>query len=51
MKLPIIVESKITGLKTKEVLSSLKKILGNLYSVALQKKKVRSGKGKSRGRK
>ncbi|MDP2628537.1 MAG: 50S ribosomal protein L4 [Nanoarchaeota archaeon] len=49
--LPLIVESGITKLKTKELLSSLKKILGELFEVALQKKKVRSGKGKLRGRK
>ncbi len=51
-ELPIIVESKILSLKTKELISSLKKILGeNLFEVTLKKKKVRSGKGKARGRK
>ncbi len=51
-ELPLVIESKITNLKTKEVLSSLKKILGeNLCSVALSKKAVRSGRGKHRGRK
>lgn len=49
--LPLIVESGIIKLKTKELISSLKKILGNLFEVALKKKKVRSGKGKLRGRK
>ncbi|MDO8623000.1 MAG: 50S ribosomal protein L4 [archaeon] len=49
--LPLIVESKITSLKTKEMINSLKKILGNVFDVALQKKSVRSGKGKMRGRK
>lgn len=49
--LPIIVESKIATLKTKELISSLKKILGNLFELALQKKSVRAGKGKLRGRK
>ena len=48
---PFVVEGKITGLKTKELISSLKKILGELYEVALQKKSVRAGKGKLRGRK
>lgn len=48
---PFIVESKITGLKAKEFVEAIKKILGNLYSVALQKKSVRAGKGKLRGRK
>lgn len=49
--LPFIVEGKITELKTKQFLESLKKILGELYNVALQKKKVRKGAGKLRGRK
>jgi large subunit ribosomal protein L4e len=49
--LPIIIEDKILGLKTKQFLESLKKILGELYSVAIQKKKIRAGKGKIRGRK
>ena len=50
--LPLIVESKIISLKTKELISSIKKILGKeLFEVALRKKTVRSGKGKLRGRK
>lgn len=48
---PFVVESKIINLKTKELISSVKKILGDLFEVALSKKKVRSGKGKLRGRK
>ena len=49
---PIIVESKITNLKTKDLLESVKKILGDkIFMVALKKREVRSGKGKSRGRK
>ncbi len=49
---PIIVENKITSLKIKEILSSLKKILGeNLFNVAIKKKSIRSGRGKLRGRK
>ena len=51
VSLPFIVESKITSLKTKELLSSLKKILGKLSILAIPKKEVRSGKGKMRGRK
>ncbi|VVB83206.1 50S ribosomal protein L4 [uncultured archaeon] len=51
-ELPIVLESKILSLKTKELISSLKKILGeDLFEIALKKKKVRSGKGKGRGRK
>ena len=51
-KLPIVVESKITKLKTKELLESMKKILGEkIFYISLKKKEVRSGRGKSRGRK
>lgn len=50
--LPFIVESKIISLKAKELLESLKKIFGEkLFDLALKKRKVRSGKGKLRGRK
>ena len=49
--LPLIIEQKIASLKTKELLSSMKKILGeDLFEVAVKKRKVRSGIGKSRGR-
>lgn len=49
--LPLVVESKIVSLKTKDLVSSLKKILGEvLFEVSLKKRKVRSGKGKLRGR-
>ena len=51
-ELPLIVETKISSLKTKDLISSLKKILGKeLFEIAIKKKKVRSGKGKMRGRK
>lgn len=50
--LPLIIEDKLLSLKTKEFISSLKNILGKeLIEVALKKKVVRKGKGKSRGRK
>lgn len=50
--LPLVVESKLVSLKIRELISSLKKVLGkNLFEVALKKKTVRSGKGKLRGRK
>ena len=49
---PFVVEAKLVSLKTKELISSLKKILGkDLFELALQKKSVRAGKGKLRGRK
>jgi large subunit ribosomal protein L4e len=50
-KLPIVVEDKILDLKTKEIMNSIKKILKDFADVAVQKKKVRAGKGKMRGRK
>lgn len=50
-ELPFIVESNFTKLKTKELLSILKKILGEkLFSIAIKKKSIRAGKGKFRGR-
>lgn len=49
---PFIVESKISTLKTKELLESLKKILGaDLFGLAIQKKNIRAGRGTRRGRK
>ena len=49
---PLIVESKIALLKTKPLINSLKKILGeNLFKLSLKRKKIRGGKGKLRGRK
>ncbi|MCW8965484.1 MAG: 50S ribosomal protein L4 [Candidatus Pacearchaeota archaeon] len=51
-EVPFVVESKLTNLKSKELMSSLKKIIGEkLFGVAIQKKEVRSGRGKLRGRK
>nr|AJS13345.1 50S ribosomal protein L4P, large subunit ribosomal protein L4e [uncultured archaeon] len=50
--LPIVVENKITSLKAKALIESLKKILGEvLFTVSLKQRSVRSGKGKLRGRK
>ena len=52
IELPFVVESKLSNLKTKNLISSIKKILGkDLFEVALSKKKIRKGKGKLRGRK
>lgn len=51
-KLPFITESKFSELKTKDLVFSIKKILGkDLFEVAISKKSVRSGRGKLRGRK
>ena len=49
--LPLVIESKMIGLKTKDFISALKKILGENYEVALKKKNKRAGRGKTRGRK
>ncbi len=50
--LPLVVEDKITKLKTKELITALQKILGtSLFEVSIKERSVRSGKGKSRGRK
>ncbi len=51
VKLPLVVNNKLLALKTKEFLESLKKILEDFYVVAIQKKSVRAGIGKMRGRK
>lgn len=49
---PFVVDSKITSLKTKGLIESLNKILGeDLFNLAVKKRSVRSGKGKLRGRK
>ncbi len=51
-ELPIVVESKMVKLKTKELLGCIKKILGDkIFAVTLRNKEVRSGRGKLRGRK
>ncbi|MEX0919999.1 MAG: 50S ribosomal protein L4 [Candidatus Pacearchaeota archaeon] len=50
--LPIIIESKISSLKTKELLESLKNVLGeDIFSKVFRKRKIRAGKGKARGKK
>ncbi len=49
---PFVVEGKITSLKIKFLLESLKNILGKeVFEVAVKKKSVRAGIGKRRGRK
>ena len=51
IKFPLIVEKKILDLKTKDFFDSLKKILKDLYGVAIRQKSIRAGIGKMRGRK
>jgi large subunit ribosomal protein L4e len=49
---PLVVDSKLSTLKTKTLISAVKKILGkDLFELGVQKKQIRSGKGKARGRK
>lgn len=49
--LPFIVESKLSSLKTKQLLETLKKIMGEkVFVVGVRNKEQRSGKGKLRGR-
>ena len=51
-KLPLIIESKITSVKTKDLIKTFKIVLGKeLYEIAIRKKDIRKGKGKLRGRK
>jgi large subunit ribosomal protein L4e len=51
-ELPFVVESKFSGLKAKNLLKTVKAILGEkAFGVAVQKKKIRTGGGKLRGRK
>ncbi len=50
-KAPFIISSNINNKKTKDILSELKDVLGNLYYVSIKEKSVRAGKGKMRGRK
>jgi large subunit ribosomal protein L4e len=52
VNVPYVVESKFVELKSKELISSLKKILGEeLFKISIIKKEIRSGRGKLRGRK
>jgi len=51
LDLPLIISSSLLKLKTKDFFSFLKGILGDVYEIAIKKKKVRAGKGKFRGRK
>jgi len=48
---PLVVEPSVLQLKTKDFLDSLKNILKELNKIAIQKKTIRAGIGKLRGRK
>ena len=50
-ELPIIVDSKVISLKTKDFSNNIKKILGEeTFDIISIQKKIRAGKGKRRGR-
>ncbi|NCO11544.1 50S ribosomal protein L4 [Candidatus Pacearchaeota archaeon CG_4_9_14_0_2_um_filter_39_13] len=50
-KVPVVIESKIDGMKTKDMIVLLKSIFGEAFGLVLKKKELRSGKGSRRGRK
>ncbi|MEM4605535.1 MAG: 50S ribosomal protein L4 [Candidatus Pacearchaeota archaeon] len=49
--LPIVFSSNVLKLKTKEFFNIMRKIIGEKFDNLLQNRKIRSGKGKMRGRK
>ncbi len=49
--LPLVIESKMLSLNTRDFFSAIGKILGEAAAIAEQKKDVRAGIGKMRGRK
>ena len=52
IKLPLVIDAKILGLKAKQFFETLVKIVGeNMMGVAVQEKSIRAGAGKMRGRK
>jgi len=51
LKLPLILQSKVLNLKTKEFFGFLRNLLGeDLWNIAIQNKEIRAGKGKKRNR-
>lgn len=51
IKFPIIIESNLAQIKTKEFFALLKTLLGEAFRLALKNKSIRAGRGKLRGRK
>ncbi|MFZ5955000.1 MAG: 50S ribosomal protein L4 [Nanoarchaeota archaeon] len=47
----IIIDSDILSVKTKEFIEILKRIYGDNFNIVMQRKTIRSGRGKTRGRK
>ncbi len=50
LSFPIVIESNLEKIKVKDLISLLRKTLGDLFSIALKKSSIRAGKGKLRGR-
>lgn len=50
LKLPVIIESKLDNVKTKDFIKILKSIFGDNFDLVLKKKDIRAGKGKLRNR-
>jgi len=50
-KLPLVIDSKILEMKAKDFFAGIRKILGELYDIAIPEKKIRAGKGVKRNRK
>lgn len=48
--LPVVIESKLERVKTKDMLKLFRSIFGNSFNLILKKKEVRPGKGKARNR-
>ncbi|MFH0832034.1 MAG: 50S ribosomal protein L4 [archaeon] len=51
LAIPVIFDSSVISLKSKEISKLLQKVLGENFAVALRDRAVRAGKGKARGRK
>ncbi len=52
IEVPFVVDEKLLAAKTKNLISALKKVLGEkVFSISIRKKAIRAGRGKMRGRK
>ncbi|MEM3405658.1 MAG: 50S ribosomal protein L4 [Candidatus Pacearchaeota archaeon] len=51
INLPVVIKSDVLELKTKDFFKLLEKVFKELKDIAIQKKKIRAGKGKLRSRK
>ncbi len=48
---PVVIESKLDKIKMKDFIEMLRKVYGEAFLLILKRKKIRAGKGKTRGRK